>query len=157
MRSWSRWAADTPRWSSATPWSVSRLWIQTMADRSYRTADPYRDLDVIDARAPRANQTVVGLVAVAGVITGEWWLLALLAAQLALGLTMGRRWCLACVAYFELLQPRIGEGPLEDARAPRFANLVGAVVLGAATLAYTAGLPLVGAVLGLLVAGLALL
>ena len=80
-----------------------------MADRSYRTADPYRDLDVIDARAPRANQTVVGLVALAGVVTGEWWLLALVAAQLALGLTLGRRWCLACVAYFELLQPRIGE------------------------------------------------
>ena len=36
-------------------------------DRSYRTADPYRDLDVIDARAPRANQTVVGVVALAGV------------------------------------------------------------------------------------------
>ena len=67
-----------------------------MADRSYRTADPYRDLDVIDARAPRANQTVVGLVALAGVVTGEWWLLALVAAQLALGLTMGRRWCVAC-------------------------------------------------------------
>ena len=49
-----------------------------MADRSYRTADPYRDLDVIDARAPRANQTVVGLVALAGVVTGSggcwrWW------------------------------------------------------------------------------------
>ena len=26
-----------------------------------RTADPYRDLDVIDARAPRFNQAVVGL------------------------------------------------------------------------------------------------
>ena len=58
-----------------------------MADRSYRTADPYRDLDVIDGRAPRANQTVVGLVALAGVVTGEWWLLALVAVQLALGLT----------------------------------------------------------------------
>jgi len=128
-----------------------------MADRSYRTADPYRDLDVIDARAPRANQTVVGLVALAGVITGEWWLLALVAAQLALGLTMGRRWCLACVAYFELLQPRIGEGPLEDSRPPRFANLMGVAVLTPAAIAYLAGLPLLGAVLGLLVAALALL
>ena len=27
-----------------------------------RTADPYRDLDVIDARAPRFNQVVVGTV-----------------------------------------------------------------------------------------------
>src|SRR5207302_2971297 len=92
-----------------------------MADHSTRTADPYRDTDVIDARAPRANQVVVGLVALAGMLTGQWWLPALMAAQLGLGLTLGRRWCLACIAYFELIQPRLGEGPLEDARPPRFA------------------------------------
>src|SRR6478736_5414947 len=119
-----------------------------------RTADPYRDLDVIDAHAPRANQAVIGIVALLAVATGWWPLLGLLCLQLVLGLTMGRRWCLACV---ELLQPRIGEGPLEDARAPRFANMMGAVVLGAATLAYAVGVPLAGAALGLLVAGLALL
>jgi hypothetical protein len=55
------------------------------------------------------------------------------------------------------VQPRFGEGPVEDARPPRFANLVGAVVLSAATLAYLAGFPLVGAVLGGVVATLALL
>ncbi|HEY0389409.1 MAG TPA: DUF4395 family protein [Gaiellales bacterium] len=128
-----------------------------MADRSYPTADPYRDTDVIDARGPRANQLAVGLVSLAGVVSGEWWLLTLVALQLALGLTLGRRWCLACVAYFELVQPRIGEGPLEDARPPRFANLLGVVVLGAATAAYLVGARPVGAVLGLLVAALALL
>ena len=73
-------------------------------------------------------------------LTGWWWLLALLALQLALGLTLGRRWCLACVLYFEVLQPRLGEGRLEDARPPRFANLVGLVVLTAASLAYAFGL-----------------
>ena len=73
------------------------------------------------------------------------------------GLTLGRRFCLACVAYFELVQPRLGEGPLEDARPPRFANLVGAVFLGSATVAYVAGLNLVGAALGGIVAALALL
>jgi hypothetical protein len=128
-----------------------------MADRSYRTADPYRDLDVIDTRAPRANQTVVGLVALAGVLTGEWWLPALMAVQLALGLTMGRRWCVACIAYFELLQPRIGEGPLEDSRPPRFANQMGVAVLTPAAIAYLAGFDVLGAVLGLMVATLALL
>src|SRR6476469_5381853 len=107
-----------------------------MADRSYRTADPYLDLDVIDARAPRANQTVVGLVSLAGVLTGQWWLLTLVGLQLALGLRLGRRWCLACVAYFGLIQPRLGEGPLEDSRPPRFVNLLGVIVLGAATVAY---------------------
>jgi hypothetical protein len=123
----------------------------------YRVADPYRDLDVIDARAPRFNQAVVGLVALVAVVFGPWWLVGLLALQLAVGLTLGRRYCLPCLAYFELVQPRFGEGPLEDARPPRFANLVGAVVLGSATLAYGVGLATLGAALGGLVAVLALL
>jgi hypothetical protein len=121
-----------------------------------RLADPYRDLDVIDSRGPRTNQAVIGLVSLLAVLTGWWWLLALLALQLALGLTLGRRWCLACVAYFELIQPRFGEGPLEDARPPRIANMVGLAVLSAASLAYLGGWGVVGAVLGLLVAALAL-
>jgi hypothetical protein len=122
-----------------------------------RRADPYRDTHVIDERAPRVNQAVVGIVALAAVLTGWWWLLALLALQLALGLTLGRRWCLACVFYFEVLQPRLGEGRLEDARPPRFANLVGLVVLTSASVAYALGLETAGASLGLLVAALALL
>jgi uncharacterized membrane protein len=122
-----------------------------------RRADPYRDTQLIDERAPRVNQTVVGALSLLAVLTGWWWLLALLALQLALGLTLGRRWCLACVAYFELIQPRLGEGRLEDARPPRFANIVGLGVLSAASLAYLAGLDVLGAALGLLVAMLALL
>jgi Domain of unknown function (DUF4395) len=122
-----------------------------------RRADPYRDTDVIDARAPRTNQAVIGLLALVAITVGPWWLLALLALQLALGLTLGRRWCVACVFYFEVLQPRFGEGPLEDARPPRFANMVGLVVLSAASLAYLGGLDTLGAVLGGLVAALALL
>ena len=86
-----------------------------------------------------------------------WWLLALLALQLAIGLTLGRRYCLPCLAYFELVQPVFGEGPLEDSRPPRFANMVGVSVLSAATLAYVAGFEAIGAVLGGLVAVLALL
>jgi Domain of unknown function (DUF4395) len=101
-----------------------------------RAADPYRDT---------------------AVVTGWWWLLALLALQLALGLTLGRRWCLTCVAYFELVQPRFGEGPLEDSRPPRAANMVGFGFLAAASVAYAAGEPAVGAVLGSIVAVLALL
>ena len=62
---------------------------------SARTAHPYRDTDVIDARAPRFNQATVGLVALVGVLTGWWPLFALLAAQLGFGLRFGRRYCLA--------------------------------------------------------------
>ena len=122
-----------------------------------RTVDPYRDTHVIDSRAPRTNQAVVGLVSVLAVATGWWWLLALLALQLAVGLTFGRRYCLPCVLYFEVIQPRFGEGPLEDSRPPRAANVVGLVVLTAASVAYATGLQTLGVGLGILVAALALL
>jgi len=120
-------------------------------------ADPYRDLDVIDSRAPRFNQVVIGTLALVAVLAGWPWLLGLLALQLVVGLTLGRRYCLPCLAYFELVQPGFGEGALEDARPPRFANMVGATVLTAAFLSYVFGLDVLGAVLGLLVAALALL
>jgi len=122
-----------------------------------RAADPYRDLTVIDSRAPRVNQAVVGSLSLLAVATGWWWLLALLALQLGLGLTLGRRWCLACLAYFELIQPRFGEGPLEDSRPPRVANMIGFAVLAAASVAYATGLTVAGIALGLLVTVLALL
>jgi hypothetical protein len=124
---------------------------------STRVADPYHDLDVIDRRAPRFNQAFIGLLALAAVLGGWWWLLALGALQLLVGLTLGRRFCLACLAYFELVQPRFGEGPLEDARPPRVANAIGLVVLAAAAAAYAAGAATLGLVLGALIAGLALL
>jgi hypothetical protein len=122
-----------------------------------RRADPYRDTDVIDARAPRTNQAIVGTLSLVAAITGWWPILGMLAGQLAIGLVFGRRYCLPCLLYFEVIQPRIGEGPIEDSRPPRFANVVGAVFLGAATLAYLVGLSAVGLALGLIVAGLALL
>jgi hypothetical protein len=122
-----------------------------------RSVDPYRDTHVIDSRAPRTNQAVIGALALVAVLTGWWWLLAVLALQLALGLSVGRRVCVACVFYFEVLQPRFGEGPLEDSRPPRAANVVGLVVLAAASIAYAGGADWIGAVLGLLVAALALL
>jgi hypothetical protein len=125
--------------------------------RHLRAADPYRDADVIDSRAPRFNQAVVGTLAAVAVATGWWWLLAVLAAQLAVGLSFGRRFCLPCLAYFELVQRLAGEGPLEDARPPRFANMVGVAFLGAAAVAYAVGLPAAGIVLASLVAALALL
>lgn len=122
-----------------------------------RRADPYRDTAVIDSRAPRTNQAVVGVVAAIAIATGLWWLLTLLALQLAVGLVAGRRFCLPCVAYFELIQPRFGEGELEDARLPRTANRIGLTVLAAASIAYAAGVPTLGLALGGLVAALALI
>jgi hypothetical protein len=122
-----------------------------------RVADPYRDLAVIDARAPRFNQAVIGTLSLVAFLVDWWPLYAILAGQFALGLLLGRRWCLPCLAYFELIQPRLGEGPIEDARPPRFANQVGLVVLTAASIAHAAGAEVIGWALGVMVAGLALL
>jgi hypothetical protein len=121
-----------------------------------RHADPYRDVDVIDARAPRFAQATLASLLLVALATGWWPLVALLAAQWTIGLVLGRRYCLPCVVYFELIQRLVGEGPIEDARPPRFANLVGAVVMGVAALALAAGVEIVGWTLAALVAALAL-
>lgn len=137
----------TPRWSRS----------RGEARAFERTADPYRDLDVIDAWAPRVNQTTIGALALLAFLIDWWPVLAILAAQLLIGLRFGRRYCLPCLTYFELIQPRIGEGPIEDSRPPRFANQVGLAVLTAASAAHLFGLETAGWVLGLVVAALALL
>jgi Domain of unknown function (DUF4395) len=121
-----------------------------------RTADPWRDTDVIDERAPRFNQAVTGSVALLGAVFGWPLAWALMSAQLLIGLTVGRRFCLPCLAYFELVQPRFGEGRLEDSRPPRLANTMGVAFLGAAAAAWWLGAPWLGTTLGLLVAALAL-
>jgi hypothetical protein len=125
--------------------------------RSRRTAHPYADTDVIDFRAARVSQGVTGIVALLGASFGWPLAWALMSVQLVAGLTLGRRWCLPCLAYFELVQPRFGEGPLEDSRPPRLANAIGTVVLAAAAIAWWLGAAVVGTVLGAVVAGLALL
>lgn len=121
-----------------------------------RTADPYRDLAVIDARAPRLNQLLTGLLALASLRSGLWPLAALAAVLLSTGLLLGRRWCLACRLWFGLLQPVLGEGPVEDARPVKFANQVGAAFLWGSTLAHLAGLHPAGNALAGVVAALAL-
>ena len=121
-----------------------------------RTVDPYRNLDVIDARGPRTNQAFIGALALIGFLTNQEWLPALAGLQLIVGLTFGRRFCIACVFWFEVLQPRLGEGRIEDARPPRFANMVGAVFLTAATVCFVAGAATAGWALTLVVAALAL-
>jgi hypothetical protein len=121
------------------------------------TAHPYRDTDVIDSRAARFSQGVTGTVALAGALFGWPLAWAAMSAQLLVGLTLGRRFCLPCLAYFELVQPRFGEGPLEDSRPPRLANAIGTVVLAAAAAAWWLGAGAAGTALGGLVAALALL
>ena len=119
-----------------------------------RTVDPWNDLDWIDARAPRTNHAFVALLSIVAIATGSEWLVGLVAAQLVIGLTFGRRFCLACYLYFVVIQPRIGEGRIEDARAPRFANVLGAIFMTLATAAFLAGVAEAGWALTAMVAAL---
>ncbi len=120
-----------------------------------RTAHPYLDTQVVDERAPRTNQLFVALLSWAAVATGAWWLAGLMGLQLAVGLIFGRRYCLPCVLYFEVIQPLVGEGRIEDARPPRFANILGAIFLNAASTAFLVGQTAVGWGLVVVVAALA--
>ena len=70
-------------------------WVHDHGGPTNADADPWRDTDVIDERAPRFNQAMTGLVALARCAAFGWPLAwALMAAQLLLGLTLGRRFCL---------------------------------------------------------------
>lgn len=119
------------------------------------SVDPYKDTDLIDNRAPRTLQTFVALMTGAGFLLDAKWLVALVALQLVVGLTFGRKYCLPCVFYFEVIQPRFGEGRIEDSRPPRFANIVGAIFTTTATVLFVAGLTTAGWILSLIVTTLA--
>lgn len=121
------------------------------------TADPWSDTDVIDALAPRVNQLFVGVLSLFAVLTGWWVLWALLATQLAIGLVFGRKYCLPCFFYFTVVQPRRGEGRVEDSRPPRFANIIGFGCLTLASVLWVAGFHDAGRAVGGLVTALTLL
>lgn len=123
----------------------------------YRTVDPYRDTHVIDSRGPRTNQAIVGVGALIAFLLQQEWIIVLLALQLIVGLTLGRRFCLPCRLWFDVLQPRLGEGTIEDARVPRFANIIGAIFLTVSSILLYAGSSSIGWGLALIVAALALL
>jgi hypothetical protein len=128
-----------------------------MANPGTPIADPFRDTDVIDSRAPRFSQAVTGAVALLGAVLGWPLAWALMSLQILMGLTLGRQFCLPCLAYFKLVQPLAGEGPLEDSRPPRLANVIGTAFLATAAAAWWLGAEGVGTALGALVAALALL
>ena len=129
-----------------------------MAEKSKeRTADPFRDTDVIDRNAARFSQGFTGVMALIGIVFGWPLAWALMAAQLLIGLTFGRQYCLPCLFYYTVVQPRVGEGELEDSRPPRLANMMGFVFMAAAAAAWWLGSPTAGIVIAAMVTVLATL
>ena len=111
----------------------------------------------VDVRAARLSQALVAALVLAAAALGSATLLAAPAVHLALSAALGRRGNLAVRAFDAWLRPRLGAPVLEDARPPRFANLVGAVFLAAALLAHASGAAVLGWALALAVGALALL
>jgi hypothetical protein len=110
----------------------------------------------VDVRAARLSQGLVAVLVLAAAALGAWGLLAVPAAHLALSAALGRRGNLAVRAFDAWIRPRLGPPVYEDARPPRFANLVGASFLAAALVAHAAGAPALGWALALTVGALAL-
>ncbi|MGK2877449.1 MAG: DUF4395 domain-containing protein [Solirubrobacterales bacterium] len=119
------------------------------------SVDPFKDTDVIDERAPRALQTTVAIVTGLAFLLDQEWLVGLMALQLIIGITFGRIYCVPCVFWFKVLQPRFGEGHIEDSRPPRFANIVAAIFTTTATVLFIAGFATAGWILSLIVTTLA--
>lgn len=116
---------------------------------------------MVDRNAFRTNQVViVGIVAIAFLIGMPWggWLLGLLAASLALGVLAPGRGPIQFLYRAVLVPAGIVEPALEPGSvAPhRFAQGVGAAVLGAATLLLGIGYDALGWALGFVVLALAL-
>jgi hypothetical protein len=110
----------------------------------------------VDVRAARLSQSLVAALVGAALLLRLPALLALPALHLALSAALGRRGNAAVRFFDAALRPRLGPPTFEDARPPRFANLVGATFLAAALAAHAAGATALGWALAGIVGALAL-
>lgn len=115
-------------------------------------------MSLVDVNVPRFNQAMVALlVGVAFII--QWWpLVAVTAAVLALTRFGGPSWGLFTQVYVRLIRPRLDGPPVTEAAAPpRFAQLLGTIFLGLATVLFATGWNTAGWAIALTVFALALL
>ncbi len=94
----------------------------------------------VDVNVPRFNQAMVALLTGLA-FAAQWWpLVAAVAAVLAVTRLAGHRYGAFTQAYLRFVKPRLaGRVETEDAAPPRFAQTVGAIFLGAATVVFAAG------------------
>lgn len=114
----------------------------------------------VDVNVPRFNQAVLAaLVALAFVVQVEW-LIAVAFGILLISYVGGPTVAPLTQAYVRYVRPRVdpgGPSEFEDARPPRFSQLLGTVFLGAAVIAFLTGIPVAGWALALIVMALAAL
>ena len=112
----------------------------------------------VDVNVPRFNQACVAVLTGIAFVTQWWPLVAFVAVALALTRFGGPQVGLFTQIYERMLRPRVdGAVETEQSGPPRFAQLLGVVFLGTATVAFVLGLSAVGWVLTLMVTALAAL
>lgn len=114
----------------------------------------------VDVDVPRFNQGLVAAITGFAFLFDTWWPVAIVAVILGLSWIDGQRLGLFTRLYVGAVRPRIRpDGPVEfeDARPPRFAQLLGTIVLGSATVAFLLGASTIGWALTLMVTALAAL
>jgi len=114
----------------------------------------------VDVNIPRFNQGLIGLLTGVAFVLDAPWLVGLSFAVLALSWAGGPRLAPFTRLYVGAVRPRLQpDGPreFEPAAPPRFAQLLGSIFLGGASVAFAAGAPTVGWALTLVVTALAVL
>lgn len=112
----------------------------------------------VDVNVPRFNQACVAALTGIAFILQVWPVVALTAVVLAVTRFLGPRFGLFTQIYVRLIRPHLdGEIETEPAGPPRFAQLLGVLFLGSATVAFAVGFPVVGWILTLVVTALAAL
>ena len=115
---------------------------------------------MVDVNVPRFNQAVVAVLTALAFLLDAPWMVAITAGILAVSYVGGATFAVFTQLYVRALRPRLdpdGPSELEPAAPPRFAQLVGALFLIAASVAFSVGLTAAGWSLTLVVTALAAL
>ena len=115
---------------------------------------------MVDVNVPRFNQALVTVLTALAFLLDAPWLVAITAAILAVSYVGGAGLAVFPQLYVRALRPRLdpdGPSELEPAAPPRFAQLLGALFLTAASVAFSVGLTAAGWGLTLVVTALAAL
>ena len=112
----------------------------------------------IDPRGQRFAAAITTVVLAIALVTSNVWVVGFQAVVFAIAAFIGLQASPYGWLYKKLVRPRLGPpAELEDARPPRFAQLVGFVFATVATLGFATGVDLVGTVATALALGAAFL